>query len=211
MDFRQALKEELKLPLPGITSQLKMAPKHRQIEFDGIIKQNAAVSIVIIPSEKEELGILLIKRPEYDGHHSGQISFPGGKEEHEDEDLLQTAIRETHEEIGIKINRDSPLGSLTPLYIPVSGFMVHPYVFFEYGMKEFRIDPNEVEYIIHLPIKELMDDSIVKTTRIEIGNRIITTPYFNIEGEIVWGATAMMLSEFVEILYRLKRKNPDLW
>ena len=210
MDFYQALKEELAIPLPGIASQLKMAPKHRKLEFDGTIKQNAAVSIVILPSIKKERGILLIKRPEYNGHHSGQISFPGGKEEQGDENLLQTAIRETFEEIGIMLSEDNLLNALTPLFIPVSQFMVHPYLFLENGMKEFRVDPNEVEYIIHMPIKKLLDNSIVKTTRIKISDRTVTTPYFDVEGEMVWGATAMMLSEFVEILYHLKRKNPRL-
>lgn len=210
MDFYQALKEELTLPLPGITFQLKMAPKHRNLEFDGVLKQNAAVTILVIPSEKEEKGILLIKRPEYDGHHSGQISFPGGKEEKDDENLLQTAIRETHEEIGINLGEDHLIGALTPLFIPVSRYLVHPYVFLENGIKEFTLDPNEVEYVIHLPVKKILDASIVKTTRIETSDRTITTPYFDIEGEIVWGATAMMLSEFVEILHRLKRKNPGL-
>jgi 8-oxo-dGTP pyrophosphatase MutT (NUDIX family) len=210
MDFYQALKEELTLPLPGITFQIKMAPKHRKLDYDGVLKQNAAVSIVIIPSEKEEKGILLIKRPEYDGHHSGQVSFPGGKEEQDDENLVQTAIRETYEEIGINLVEDHLIGTLTPLFIPVSRYMVHPYVFLENEIKEFTIDPNEVEYVIHIPIKELLDDSLVKTTRIEISDRTITTPYFDIEEEIVWGATAMMLAEFLEILYRLKRKNPGL-
>ena len=208
MDFYQTLKEELALSLPGIDSQLKMAPKHRKTDPDGDVKQNAAVSIVIIPSERKEKEIILIKRPEYNGHHSGQISFPGGKEEQDDKNLLETAIRETYEEIGIELAKDNFIGALTPLFIPVSQFMVYPYLFIEGTIKDYTIDPAEVDYIIQFQLKKLLDVSLIKTTRIQISDHTITTPYYAIGDEIVWGATAMILSEFVEILYRLERKNP---
>ncbi len=211
MKFNQVLKEELALPLPGIDSQLKMAPENREIHFDGGLKQNAAVSIVIISSNSNEKEIILIKRPEYDGHHSGQVSFPGGKEEPEDKSLLTTAMRETFEEIGIQLLNDNHLGDLTPLFIPVSRFMVYPYIFIKHTPMDFTLDPNEVDYLISFQLKNLIDKNLIKTTCLQINGHTLTTPYFAIGKEIVWGATAMILSEFVEILHRMERKNPGLF
>ena len=211
MTFNQILKEELTLPLPGIDSQLKMAPENRNIHFDDGLKQNAAVSIVISSSSENEKEIVLIKRPEYDGHHSGQVSFPGGKEEHEDRSLLATAMRETYEEIGLRLSEDNYLGDLSPLFIPVSRFMVYPYIFTWQAPGDFTLDPNEVDYIIPFQLKKLIDVNLIKYTRLQISEQTIPTPYFAIGKEIVWGATAMILSEFVDILYSIERKNPGLF
>jgi 8-oxo-dGTP pyrophosphatase MutT (NUDIX family) len=210
MDFFQALKEELALPLPGNNAQLKMAPKHRRTDFKTAINQKAAVSIVIFPAESEEKECILIKRPEYNGHHSGQVSLPGGKQEPGDESLLHTAIRETYEEVGIQLLQDDLIGSITPLFIPVSQFMVYPFIFLIPGVKKFTIDAAEVAYIIHFQLKDLLDKSRIKNTRFQFNEYSITTPYYDIHNEIVWGATAMILSEFSDILNRLEIKNPGL-
>ena len=211
MTFNQALKEELSLPLPGIDSQLKMAPENRRIHFDGGMKVKAAVSIVISSLEDTEKEIILIKRPEYDGHHSGQVSFPGGKEEPGDKNLHSTAMRETYEEIGIQLTKENYLGDLTPLFIPVSRFMVHPYIFIKHTPMDFRIDSSEVAYTILFQLKKLLDTKLIKTTCLHIKGHTIQTPYYAIENEIVWGATAMILAEFVEIIRGIQRKNPGLF
>lgn len=208
MEFHEALKEELLLPLPGMDAQIKMAPKNRKLDLISKRMVNAAVSLVIIPSSESKLELILIKRTEYHGHHSGQVSLPGGKEEPADESLLQTAMRETHEEIGIRLTPDNLIGSLTPLFIPISRFMVYPFIFIKKEKQDFTLDPAEVEYIIQYPVHKLLDDSIIRITDIQAGEQLISAPYYAVGKEIVWGATAMILSEFIEIIYRVERKNP---
>lgn len=210
MDLHQALKEELALPLPGLDYQLKMAPMYRKLNNESDVIQNAAIAIIIFLSIKKEWEIILTKRAEYNGHHSGQVSFPGGKAESNDENLLQTAIRETNEEIGIQLTVDHYLGIITSLFIPVSQFMVFPYVFLKRTNCHFIIDPSEVDYVIQFPLMGLLDKSLIKSTQIQVRNRTTITPYYAIEGEMVWGATAMILSEFIEILNRVDKKNPGL-
>lgn len=213
MDLDKAIKEELLLELPGIATQEKLAPKHTRIPFPQSAKQNAAVGIILLSNNKNT-DIIFTKRATYDGHHSGQVSFPGGKEEKLDNSLIETAIRETSEEIGISLLKTEYLGKLTPLYISVSNFIVHPFVFFHKYQSNinFTIDKKEVEYVILFSLKALLDKDLVKTTSITIDNsHTLTTPYYAINKEIVWGATAMILSEFVEILERISRKEQDLF
>ncbi len=213
MELYKAIKEELLLELPGKATQEKLAPKHARIPSPQSIKQNAAVGLILL-SYKKKTEIIFTKRATYEGHHSGQVSFPGGKEEKLDNSLIETAIRETNEEIGIRLLGEEYLGKLTPLYIPVSDFMVHPFVFFHQyqGNIEFTIDKQEVEYVILFSLKALLNKYLIKTTTLLIDNsHEITTPYFAIKKEVVWGATAMILSEFAEILARIKRKDQNLF
>lgn len=210
MDFQKALLNELSLSLPGPSYQMLMAPKHRKLAPDSGIKQNAAVAIVIHLSGIDGIKILLTKRAEYNGHHSGQISFPGGKEEVGDKDLIHTAIRETFEEIGLTILFEHFIGKLSPLFVPVSKFMIYPYIFLLPEPENYKLDRSEVDYIVQCKINTLLKDSLIQTTSIEIDGNTITTPYYAIENEIVWGATAMILAEFAEILKRIDRKNPAL-
>lgn len=214
MNLSSAIKEELLSDLPGRKAQEIMAPEHpRTFPPSHLVKQNAAVSLIILAGN-DKTDIILTKRAEYNGHHSGQISFPGGKEEESDKSHIETAIRETKEEIGLNLSKENCLGSLTPLYIMVSDFMVFPFVFFyDYNNKiEFILDKQEVEYIIQFNLLSLLDKSLVKTTKLTLeDSSVILTPYYGINNEMVWGATAMILSEFIEVLYRVEKKNlPDL-
>jgi 8-oxo-dGTP pyrophosphatase MutT (NUDIX family) len=209
MDFYQALKEGLSFPLPGADYQLRMAPKHRKLDLPSQIRQNAAVAIVIRNSGNDMKEVILTKRQEYQGYHSGQVSFPGGKEESGDISLVHTAIRETYEEIGLQLHPDDFVGKLTPLFIPVSKFMVYPMVFIQLHAMEYCIDKEEVAYLIPVSIDQLLNHSLIQTTRILIHDEWIITPCFAVKNEYVWGATAMILSEFVEVLHRVKKKNPD--
>jgi 8-oxo-dGTP pyrophosphatase MutT (NUDIX family) len=210
MNLFEALKEELLLPLPGMEAQLIMAPRNRISDSRSKKKLNAGVAILICPTVKNSLELTFIKRSEYEGHHSGQVSFPGGKEEPGDNSLMETAKRETLEEIGIQLTSDHFAGSLTPLFIPISCFMVYPYVFIRHEVQNFVVDPAEVEYIIQYPLLNLLNKSIIGTTKRYAGKHAINTPYFAIHKEIVWGATAMILSEFIELVRRVERKNPGL-
>jgi 8-oxo-dGTP pyrophosphatase MutT (NUDIX family) len=213
MNFQTLLSEELKKPLPGIEYQLKMVPEGRPLPEDyGVKGKNAAVALVLYKNNNLNcIELVLIKRSEYNGHHSGQVSFPGGKADRSDSDLLATALRETYEETGIRLNAENILGKLTPLYILVSGFLVQPFVFYLPDIPKFNPEPKEVSYLIKCNIELLSDESIIKTTEFASAGYSIRAPYYAIAGEVVWGATSMILAEFVELLRRIKIKNSGLF
>jgi 8-oxo-dGTP pyrophosphatase MutT (NUDIX family) len=213
MNFRTILKEELRNPLPGAEYQAKMVPEGRPSpDFTGKGRKNAAVALVLYNNHKVGcIELILIKRTEYKGHHSGQVSFPGGKVDRSDSSLLDTAVRETFEEIGIQLYPENLLGELTPLYILVSGFLVQPFVFFLPDIPQFKIDAQEVNYPIHCCIDVLLDESLIRTSEFNAGGRNIRAPYYAIADEIVWGATSMIMAEFVEIIRRVKIKNSGLF
>jgi 8-oxo-dGTP pyrophosphatase MutT (NUDIX family) len=196
------LKSELTKPLPGSAAHSKMIPEGRLIINNPAAHKNAAVAILIFASNKGNDEIVFIKRNEYDGHHSGQVSFPGGKEDPEDDSLLHTAIRECYEEIGVKLTTSEYIGSLTPLYVIVSEFMIHPYLFYLPFEPQFTIDKSEVNYIIRCPLDLLKEPSPKKEKLMHFSDKEYLVPYFDIENEMVWGATAMILAEFIEILER---------
>ena len=145
-DIVPAIKQRLTLPLPGKYMQMQMAPTFRPDINNQQTSVKAGVMILLYPNPTE-LHVVLMKRPEYPGTHSGQISFPGGKFEANDENLIKTALRETEEEIGVLSSNVMVLGQLTPLYIPASEFEVYPTVGF-IDKPQFIIDPQEVEYVI---------------------------------------------------------------
>ncbi len=212
MNLEIQLKEELQNELPGTHFHQSMIPAR---PYPLILPENevvqASVSIIMYLSGKKSYQFLLIKRTDYNGHHSGQVSLPGGKADITDSTLLHTAIRETNEEIGIRLSETSYLGKLTPLHIQVSGFLVTPFVFYISEPKNFTIDKNEVQYVIRSDISLLLTEDTLKTTRIKVKENEIQAPYFDIEGEVVWGATSMILAEFKEILRRIERKNPGIF
>lgn len=198
------LERKLKEPLPGKIAHLKMAPQPiDQRRFEDVLRpdvRNSGVLILLYPDD-DGFFFPLIKRPEYPGFHSGQMAFPGGKMEEEDENVIQTALREAEEEMGIDRHEVQILGKLTDLYIPTSNFLVSPVVGFLESQPRFVPDLHEVSRIVQTSVDDLMDPGIQKQTIIEIGDTIsLSTPYFDIEGEIVWGATAMILSELREVL-----------
>jgi 8-oxo-dGTP pyrophosphatase MutT (NUDIX family) len=210
MKLLEALKAELVLALPGKEAQVSMAPVGREPNETTSVKRNAAVTIVILDRPEKSHEIILIKRSEYDGPHSDQVSFPGGKQETSDSNLIDTAIRECYEETGLELKIQNLAGTLTPLYISVSRFMVFPYIFIFDQMPNFNTDPMEVNYIIRFPLNQLMQEDLKQNKMIEIEDQKIEVPYYAIENEVVWGATAMILSEFIEILKRIETKNPGL-
>jgi 8-oxo-dGTP pyrophosphatase MutT (NUDIX family) len=207
-ELYDALKNET-LHLPGEKYQLKMSPEHRSLHFENSSEaMDASVALIILESPKPEM--LLIKRNEYEGVHSGQVSFPGGKKDPEDRTLLETAIRETHEEIGIHLKEEEYIGELSHLDIVVSGYRVHPFLFLVNRDYVLQPDENEVAYIIRFQIEELLSAQVVKTHLFTFKQYEFEAPYFDLSNEIVWGATSMILAEFREILLRISKKNPGL-
>ena len=147
----------------------------------------------------------LIRRPDFGGVHGGQIGLPGGKEEPEDHDRIATALRETCEEIGVDTRQVKVLGILSELYVQASNYNVIPVIGYFRGIPRYEPDPMEVSDVIECGLEELMDDDIMKKKEMIIRKNLkILAPYFEIDGQIVWGATAMMLSEFKTILKEVK-------
>jgi 8-oxo-dGTP pyrophosphatase MutT (NUDIX family) len=202
-DWIAALKEELARPLPGLPVQMRMAPSVIRPGKSALPIRDSGVLLLLYPSGKS-LSTVFMKRPEYGGPHSGQISFPGGKSENEDGSLIDTALRESHEEIGISPASVEVLGKLTPLTIPISRFKILPVVGFLPEKPRFISDPKEVEYLIEAEIQLLLKGGVVRREVLVLGDQAIDVPYYDIHGNHVWGATAMILSEFLEIMKRFK-------
>ncbi len=188
--------------LPGEEAHMKMAPEYRGAYKHTSDPVPAAVLALIYP-DQEELWIVFIKRNTYDGPHSAQLSFPGGAWEPSDESLAHTAIRETREELGVT-GEIEILGSLTPLHIPVSNFLVHPFAGWIKERPVFYPEPSEVQYIIEASIGSLLDGSNILTDTWHHHGMPFVAPYYRIGKEKVWGATAMMLCEFLQLAARMQ-------
>jgi 8-oxo-dGTP pyrophosphatase MutT (NUDIX family) len=208
MDFQEFLRFVPKLidaRLPALDAHIKMAPLERleslrNIDFGDKKPRIAAVMMLFYP-KKERTHLVLIVRNSYKGVHSAQIAFPGGKYELEDENFAETALRETHEEVGIHPDKIEILKPFTELYIPPSNFMVHPFLGISNEELVFLPQPSEVAGIIELPLSTFLSDAIVVDTNLSTSYAdSISIPAFKIEEHIVWGATAMMLSELKEVL-----------
>lgn len=203
-DLAAHLKHKLSEPLPGMDAQYEMAPAARQrypIEQLKPDSYRKSAVMLLIYSLDNNYYIPLTKRHTYEGKHSGQISLPGGKFDERDENLLQTALRELDEEIGINTHVEV-LGSLTPIYIPVSNFYVEPYIgIYSHSEITFSTNEREVNELIQLDLEVLKSDAIIKTEGIVHGDGYkLKTPYFEVEGNIIWGATAMILNEFKKLI-----------
>ncbi len=205
-DFINSLKTELQKPLPGIDVQFEMAHINREKlkpeEFDTVNYRQSAV-LLLICKKNGKYYIPLTERHVYKGAHSGQISLPGGKFEEADDTLENTALRECDEEIGLKDNIEL-LGILTPVYIPVSGFVVNVYVgFLNSDDQDFKINAAEVKSLIELELNDLLNPELIKMTTVEpMPGLKLKTPYFDVQGKVIWGATAMILNEFKSLLQK---------
>lgn len=199
------LHEKLKEKLPGATAQYKMAPIGRyQPDFIQEDARKAGVSIVFLPGKGMGKLIYIQRSINQKDKHSGQIAYPGGKfEELVDKSMLDCALRETKEEIGLDLNEKNLLGSLTELYIPVSNFLVYPFVFFFDGrIDNLILDPSEVEKLIEIPVEHLIDRSNMRRMDIKMHSGLIIndTPCYVYNDQYIWGATAMITSELIEVI-----------
>lgn len=156
--------------------------------------------MLMLYKKKDQWFFPLIQRPDYDGVHAKQMSFPGGKFDDTDRDLTNTALRETEEEIGIGQDDLCLIGHLSELFIIASNFNVLPTVSYFEGTPSFIPDEYEVDTIEEIEVTELVDAANKKQKPMTVVNGVtINAPYFHLNGKVVWGATAMMLSEFREV------------
>ncbi|MCR9250974.1 MAG: CoA pyrophosphatase [bacterium] len=205
LELQQALEERLKYGLPGEEAHLKMAPKSiegSRLRFTQNEKTRAGGVMIMLYEQNGEVFFPLIQRPNYDGVHGGQVSFPGGKREENDTDTFHTAVRETEEEIGVPARQIEIIGSLTEFFVGASNNLVLPVIGTSNDQPTFIPDQHEVSEVVEAKVTELLDDSLVKEKVITVagGQVQLNSPYFDIQNKVVWGATAMMLSEFKDIL-----------
>ena len=207
--FTDLLKTEISKGLPGEAAHLGMSPIDRKnINWNsGESIRESAVAIVLYEKNKKP-HCLLIQRTEYNGKHSGQISFPGGKKDPQDTDLEETARRECFEEIGIPIEKGELIGELTSVFIPVSSYIVRPFLFYHDAVNELIPNQREVAEIVSFQLLDLARENIISTMEIPLNNGTYMkdVPYFNLEGKKVWGATALILNEMRELLLRINQK-----
>lgn len=200
------LSKRLAGPLPGRKAQYRMATLKRIEDINrlGAVPDHAKVACVLhlLHWEKGAWRTLLIQRAVNPrDRHAGQISFPGGRYEEHDRGLEQVALRETEEEVGVPASSIRIIGQLTDLYIPVSNYLVHPFVGVLDAPARFIPQPGEVDDIIRPPMRTFYDNDTRKRTDILAAQGIALkdVPHFAVEGRIIWGATAMILNEFVEL------------
>ena len=209
MDFREFEKRIVKITkmeLPGEAVQFKMAPIERLQELKQIAREKdtakkAGVLSLFYPSETNETMLILILRKTYNGVHSAQVGFPGGKLEAEDETIQDAALRETEEEVGVSRHSISVLRKLTEIYIPPSNFFVQPFLGITTQTPKFIAEEEEVEALIEVTLQDFMNDANIITQTLSTSYATsIEVPAFKLNNYIVWGATAMMLNEVREML-----------
>jgi len=208
MEFDQLilhLKKRINTNLPGRDSHNKMKVNYREkIKFPFTINKTkpAAVLLLLYPNDNQ-IFFYLTKRTENLKYHKGQISLPGGSKER-GETLLETALRETEEEIGVNKNQISILGNITPLFIPVTGFMMTPFIGFISKKPLIKLDSMEVADIFSVNILDLINNDKLITYR-QIKGKNLNIPYFSLNNHQVWGATSMVLSEFKDIIHLIEK------
>jgi len=193
--------ERLNVCLPGVSGQQRMAPS---VRFSGDrmpdpgLSQQSSVLILLFP-QNGTWSTVLIERTML-GVHAGQISFPGGKRDPDDQSELFTALREANEEVGVSPDSVRVLGKLTELYVPNSNFWINPFIASIDYLPEWQPNPSEVKSVIMVSLPDLFNDSNKKQRVLSRSGLSIDTPYYDINGHMIWGATAMIISEFEVLL-----------
>ena len=207
MDFNYFLNSISKIknsPIGGLDAQFNLAPKLRlkysQNKINALNPNKAAVASLFYPNNQGQTCFLLTLRASYNGTHSSQISFPGGKYDAQDKFLKNTALREAFEEVGIPINDISIFKQMTEVFIPPSNFLVTPFLGYLKNTPSFKKN-HEVEELITISVEDLLSDLSISTTNVTTSYAgKIEVPCFVLNNYIVWGATAMILNEIKELL-----------
>ena len=201
--FAQELSQALAAPLPGQEAQYRMAPRPRTgAERWDPPRGDARLGgvMALFYPHHGELYLPLILRATYEGAHSGQVSFPGGGMEKMDAHVTATALREAYEEVGAPPDQVRVLGRLTTLYVVPSNYVVVPVVGWIDHRPAFRTDPYEVARLLEVPLALLLDPANRREDEWQLRNRRALVPYFSLDGQTVWGATAMILSELLAVV-----------
>lgn len=197
------IKEALQGDLPAMRAHKLMMPETRRlpeplIPFDSPARQSAV--LLLLYPKQEELYTCFIRRAQDGRVHGGQIAFPGGKTESQDKSVVETALRETHEEIGIDAHEIDVLGQLTEIYIPASNYCVYPVVAYTSKQLIFEPDPTEVDEVIESPLNCFLLPKSRRIANIPLHGFNVRAPYYQLnKADKLWGATAMIMAEFLEI------------
>lgn len=201
-ELLEKLEQRLQDPLPGLKAHGRLVPPERRPDLGKEFpeKRRVAAVLALLYPKEGRVHTCLIKRPSYPGVHGGQIAFPGGKVEKEDRDLLHTALREAEEEVGLpQAVAQRPI-ELTRLYIPPSRFEVVPFLGHTHFAPEYIPQESEVAEIIELPLSDLLDPSIFGELKVVTNRGELEVSAYHWRGEIIWGATAMILAEMADII-----------
>lgn len=205
-NIKTYLKWALQQELPGNNAHNKMLPPGRRLKsFDhelSSVKQSSV--LVLIFPVNDKLYTCLTKRPSTMKYHPGQISFPGGKVEKEDISAEMTALREAREEVGIDTSSIEVLGKLSDFYLEISKFSIHPFLAWSDQKPEFLLNSDEVEELVLFPLSDFIENENILETELQTLTGMLRVKYFPFNDKMVWGATAMILSELIEIL---KKQN----
>ncbi|WP_027136775.1 NUDIX hydrolase [Gaetbulibacter saemankumensis] len=208
-EFLKSISKVKNIPLPAEASQFKMVPDFRhevlRQQKNGVKRaKKAAVLALFYPNKANETHFVLILRKTYKGVHSAQVGFPGGRVESGDTSLEEAALRETYEEVGVPKEYVHVLRQITNVYIPPSNFYVFPFIGVSRQTPEFVKQEEEVEAILEVALKHFLDDNNVITKKVRASYAYeVEVPAFELNNQVVWGATAMMLSEIKDLLKQL--------
>jgi len=200
------IKHKLQLPLPGLQAHLKMASEHRISDYINeqklIVDARKSAVMILFFEESNVLKMIVIRRSVYVGIHSGQIAFPGGRYEESDGDVRVTALREIEEEIGISEDKIQIIGRLTDIYVPPSNFLISVFVGFLVDKPVYKIDEREVDEVIEIQFSDFFKSDAVKQKDFYVNSikAVSNAPYFDVTNAEIWGASAMVISELIEVL-----------
>jgi len=208
INIKTLLTKRLTQALPGYEAQKTMSPLKTKRYLDiNNAKKFAAVLALLYPEDDGEVSMIFIKRPSNNPHdkHGGQISFPGGQKEEGDNNYEETALRECYEEIGVPKDTIEILGALTPIYVYVSDFYVQPFIGYTPQKPEYVLQASEVDYILTEKIAYLNTVDAIANIDFKIRNHVMKNmPYYKLGDEILWGATAMITAEILQLFRELE-------
>ncbi len=199
----ELLKQYLCIQKPGEQAQRLMMPEGRIMSPNHGVKPQPSAVLLALYESNGQMFFPVIRRPQYNGIHSGQMALPGGKLEKTDTDLIATALRESHEEIGLPTDNLEVIGSLTELYIPVTNMQVLPVIGYLKQTPKLTIDPHEVDAVYEVNLLDLLNPVKKMRELWNIRGNNVNVPFYHLLNQKVWGATAMILSEFEQILRRI--------
>jgi 8-oxo-dGTP pyrophosphatase MutT (NUDIX family) len=207
-DLKHVLPERLAATLPGHDGQIRMSPRPRFGWRPGEVPSDArrsGVVLLLYPIAHRPHVVLTVRNSNL-LHHAGQVSLPGGAAE-PSESIEEAAVREAHEEVGVDPGILRVVGALSPLHVPVSGYVLHPRIALADERPDWHPDTREVARVLEAPLERLCDPAILEVEVREYSQRPVDVPFFRLDGEKIWGATAMVLSEFLCVL----GCPPDPW